>query len=216
MAKKSKNDANIIKELKKLSNEAYKAIPSSFPKAMKPNKLKDDDVTYDEIEINGVKEDRVTNLYLVRTRLNEIPECIWQLDALEFLKCEDAFSKNISNPILPSSVTNLTRLRTITLRNASFINFPVTFQNFSKLESLTRLNISDNSLNQIPIELGELKNLEWLNLKSNGLTDFPDFFVSMTKLKELKLGDNNFDDKIIDKINNLLPSVEIDWSNTTI
>jgi len=52
--------------------------------------------------------------------------------------------------------------------------------------------------------------------KQDGLTDIPDFFVSMTKLKELKLGDNNFDDKIVDKINNLLPSVEIDWSNTTI
>ncbi len=119
----------------------------------------------------------------------------------------DAFEKLSQLPLLVN----------LDIRDNSIKEVPETL---SKLSNLQYLNLSGNSLKEVPETLSKLSNLQYLNLSDNELSDIPDSFTKMTKLECLELSTNtgasNVGNPITnttqEKINKLLPNVEIQWS----
>ncbi len=142
----------------------------------------------------------------------------------------DAFEKLSQLPLLvnldirdnsikevPETLSKLSNLQYLNLSGNSLKEVPETL---SKLSNLQYLNLSGNSLNEVPETLSKLSNLQYLNLSDNELSDIPDSFTKMTKLECLELSTNtgasNVGNPITnttqEKINKLLPNVEIQWS----
>ncbi len=221
--KKNKQDAAVVKELKELSKAVVKSAPSYLADFMKPKKFTDKFAIWEERTTNGVTENRVVRLFIIETCIDEFPESIGELSQLEKLVCVGAFSMNIPPPEIPSSIVNLQNLKTFTLRGWTYNKYPRqswdnqsqnyndAFEKLSKLPLLVRLTIKDNSLDKISGTITKLSNLEYVDLSHNELSDIPDSFSKLTKLKKLVLGQNKFDNSTEEKINKLLPNVEIDW-----
>ncbi|GEM_PF-6182049 len=79
------------------------------------------------------------------------------------------------------------------------------------LKNLVNLGLIQNGLTMIPADIAKLTNLKILNLADNNLTTLPDEVSQLTALEQLVLSGNNF--SVIEKkgIQQLIPSVQIDF-----
>ncbi|KAL3812334.1 hypothetical protein ACJIZ3_013602 [Penstemon smallii] len=121
---------------------------------------------------------RINNLHVFAANISgQIPDAVGNLPFLESLM----FHKitNLTGTI-PSSITKLTRLKSLTI---SWTNISGQIPSFlSELKALTSLDLSFNNFNgQIPPELAQLRNLTGLRLDRNQLTgSIPESFGELT------------------------------------
>ncbi|MBT4594658.1 leucine-rich repeat domain-containing protein [bacterium] len=103
------------------------------------------------------------------SKLWSLPETVGNLVNLTVLNfcCED---KRGSLEFLPSTIGNLTKLRALTVRNASLRCLPDSICN---LESLELLDVENNWILELPSGLGRLKNLKKLVASLNCFKSLP-------------------------------------------
>ncbi|XVE50234.1 hypothetical protein DITRI_Ditri01bG0145600 [Diplodiscus trichospermus] len=103
------------------------------------------------------KFQKLTNLFLSKNRLKEIPESFFE--HIPYLKILDLSGNPIVN--LPNSMSNLEKLIALLLRGCDRLgNLPP----LSKLQSLKKLDLGNTSIYKTPPGLEMLVNLRFLNL----------------------------------------------------
>ena len=122
-----------------------------------------------------VKED------LVLHPINLFYPCITKLFMLKTLKLTGRLV------IIPSSIGQLTNLRTLILSNSSILEIP---KEIGKLIKLKRLIFSFNNLIRLPEEIGNLIKLTYFDCSYNNLISLPEEITQLTKLKRLYLHNN--------------------------
>ncbi len=124
--------------------------------------------------------------YILRleiSNLSEIPNCIGNLQNLEYLY----LSSNLLIG-LPESIGNLKNLEGLLLGYNSLSSLP---ESFGNLQSLEVLHLNGNRFSIFPESFGNLQNLKELLLHSNQLSSLPESFGNLRNLKELILYYNN-------------------------
>ncbi|TFF97630.1 MAG: leucine-rich repeat domain-containing protein [Promethearchaeota archaeon] len=179
-----------------------------------------------ESEYNAImwKEGKVAGLNFTCYELNEIPEPIRKLKALEILILDYIPSEELPDwlleltslkrldltfgklRILPEWIGELKSLEHLNLYHNQIEYIP---NSIGDLTSLKYLDLSENNINIIPETVGRLSLLEYLNLNKNKLKLIPDSIGKLTSLKELKL-DLNLLESIPDSIGNLKLLEELD------
>lgn len=156
---------------------------------------------------------------------NGIPNEIGNLDNLEELYLLN------NKATLPESISLLTKLQKLSLRNNNINKLPENFGSLIKLEwldladntmytlpdfqpgnNLETLLLSNNRLQELPDSIGFLVNLEELDLGSNYLTWLPDTIGALINLKKLNLNRNKLDN-LPDDISLLVNLQELDLTS---
>jgi len=88
---------------------------------------------------------------------------------------------------IPESLTKLSNLTQLDLRNNKLTEIP---ESLTKLSNLTQLDLSLNQLTEIPESLTKLSNLTQLYLSSNQLTEIPESIGKLSNLTQLYLSGN--------------------------
>lgn len=88
---------------------------------------------------------------------------------------------------LPSNISNLTQLRSLSINNNQLAQLPLAL---GKLVLLEELYVAGNQLETIPIELSQLTRLKVLNLAKNQLNKLPNTIGALSALVELDLSYN--------------------------
>lgn len=82
-----------------------------------------------------------------------------------------------------------------------------------KLKNLELLSLTNNNIETLPKEIGDLTNLNFINLKGNPIKEIPDEIKNLDPKRTGNLFrvsvDNNIDNKLIKKLKDLLPNVQI-------
>lgn len=87
----------------------------------------------------------------------------------------------------PETITNLTSLRFLNLRDNKLSVLP---ESIGKLSSLKELYLYENQLRELPDSFGNLTSLTKLRLYNNILSDLPESLINLKSLKALYLGSN--------------------------
>jgi len=132
-----------IGELKKLTKidgcTLNKALPDSFCNLIN---LKELDINFENVE-------------------KSLPENFGNLENLE------KFDPGSNLSYLPTSFGKLNNLKSLTLRNTMFTEFPLLL---SELQNIGSLDLWDNKFSDVPIELTNLKSLYLLRFDNNPLS----------------------------------------------
>lgn len=87
---------------------------------------------------------------------------------------------------LPKEITQLKKLRILTISYNKIESLPESFGNLKKLESL---QLQFNSLKSLPASFGGCINLKFLFLGRNNITEISDTFADLHNLKELYIAE---------------------------
>lgn len=85
---------------------------------------------------------------------------------------------------LPVSIVNLQGLTSISLKSNRFTTFP--FQ-ITKLLNITKLDLSNNTITSLPTSISNLKELVFFDLSSNNIKELPEEICNLKKLKSLDI-----------------------------
>lgn len=88
---------------------------------------------------------------------------------------------------IPSSIGEMTSLRTLYLGSNRLTSIPESVGNLTNLEEL---DLQNNQLTSLPNSIGNLVNLQKFNLEKNQLTSLPDSIGNLIKLQRLPLQNN--------------------------
>jgi len=164
-------------------------------------------------EIGGIMYDNndlpisqsMFTLYLTGQSLKEIPNCVGNLENLEFLRFSfnqlTSLPESIGNlqnlewlylynnelTIFPESISNITSLERIFFQNNELTSLP---ESIDKLQDLVFLRVDGNQLGSLPESFGNLKSLETLSLNDNQLSSLPESFGNLESVISLILDDN--------------------------
>ena len=129
----------------------------------------------------------LTTLIVDRNQLTSFARWITNAKSLVRLSLDS----NKIGPHLPSSFTNLTSLKILSMNNNRLQQLPIGLEPMLQLEVL-RLN--DNNITFLPSSMKHLTNLIILSIARNQLKGEFDFFsISvLSKLEELRLSGNQF------------------------
>lgn len=121
--------------------------------------------------------------------ITELPDWIGELDRLEEFRMNGDFflPPDYKLKALPTSFSNLTNLRVVTLQDQVIEALPEDIDNLSKLEIL---NIRNNLLGGLPETIGKLASLRKLDLKANEISTLPSSMGNLKQLTELNLSFN--------------------------
>lgn len=121
--------------------------------------------------------------------ITEVPVWISELKSLEELRVDGDFFLDPKYKIsaLPDQLTQLSRLRLLSLEDQVIVQLP---ESFGQLAALEELHIRGNLLSQLPSSITQLKALRVLDLKGNEIKELPTGMSGMTSLRELNLSFN--------------------------
>ncbi len=137
--------------------------------------------------------------------LKHIPEVLYEMPQLTYLRIDDAHLSEISPKItalqklsklrlanckiskMPDTLDALAQLETLSLFNNKLKHIP---QSIGKLHKLKELWLFSNQLQELPEEIGSLKSLERLHLSANQLKTLPKSIGQLVKLQELSISGN--------------------------
>ena len=92
---------------------------------------------------------------------------------------------------LPNSISRLTGLNQLSVRNCRLAGVPAWIANLAKLKLL---DLSGNGLTSLPESIAGLFGLQWLYLSDNKLTSIPGWLGNFSGLTGLYLGGNQLDE----------------------
>lgn len=115
-------------------------------------------------------------------KLKKLPESISKLTQLQSLDL-----RNNQLKTLPESLGQLTQLHSLILRDNQLTTLP---ESLGRLTQLDSLDLRDNKLTTLPESLGQLAQLRSLDLSNNQLTTLPESLSQITKLRSLNLSSN--------------------------
>jgi len=121
------------------------------------------DADANKIKQNIGKFTNLTEVYLERDNLTEIPTSLLSSDKLTTLWLPNNNIKSI-----PPSIKNLKNLQVINLTNNALEEIP---KELGDLENLNELYLSSNNLSSLPTSLSKLSKLKILVLTGNKLSD---------------------------------------------
>jgi leucine-rich repeat protein SHOC2 len=197
----SQLELKIIHELEDLTKKKFRIVKEIFPR-------RSDGFILSEGMSYEIKNNHIVALSLHKCDLKELPDSIWELNALE--KLDLGFNKLYT---LSDSIENLNSLRVLNLRINELQSIPETIKHLKSLKSLNlnknnldsfpdvlkelnslkSLRLEDNKFSFIPEFIGDFASLEVLDLSRNNLKSLPNSIVKMNSLKELKLDSNDLD-----------------------
>ncbi len=160
--------------------------------------------TYRILERALQHPDSVYRLDLSGKKLKKVPEEMRQLRNLNAL---DLGRNKLKE--LPGWMNELQYMQEFSAGRNKFTRIPNTVCQWKHLK---RLDLHRNHIEGLPACMGNLKELFSLDLWSNDLGDFPDEISGMKALRFMDLRVIQFSDKEMDRINALLPSVKIYFS----
>ncbi len=138
-----------------------------------------------------IKLDKLKYLNLSRNRIGIFPTQLGRLgNSLETLIFEANFYGKYSEKInkIPQSITTLTKLRYLSLKDQVFEELPDNFwKSFPQLETL---NLNGALLQVLPPEIENLKSLKELNLRANELGFIPPQLANLSQLESLDVASN--------------------------
>ena len=124
----------------------------------------------------------IYTLFLARKSLQEIPNCIENLNNLEQILLSDNQLKS-----LPESFGNLQNLRQLELNNNQLTTLP---ESIGILQNLANLNLGYNKLTTLPESFGNLQSLLTVSFEYNNLSSLPNDLGGLGRLQELNLNYN--------------------------
>jgi len=124
---------------------------------------------------------KCVKLTLCSEGATEIPSCVGELTALEYL--DIGFCSSLVS--LPESMGKMTALKKLRLAGCrSLVSLP---ESIGELTALEDLSLSDSSLVSLPESMGELTALKWLILALQQLVSLPESIGELTALERLFL-----------------------------
>lgn len=150
-----------------------------------------------KIEIIGSSQDK--------TALFQIPETIYNLHQLEYLRIDETNLEDVSERIgnlsnlyklrladshieeLPSSIGNLKKLKILSVFNNYLKTLP---ESLGELTELRELWAFSNQITHLPSNIGKLKKLRHLHLSTNYIQELPKEIGNLKELEELSLSGN--------------------------
>lgn len=130
-------------------------------------------------------------LSLLMLELNELPEGIGNLQALEKLKLHDICHTTVTRDslkTLPSAIGRLQNLRHLVLINNYITELPAAI---GKLSSLVEFRCQEDALKVIPESFSNLEKLRVINLHAYTLEDLPESFCKFPYLEKFTLNCNS-------------------------
>jgi len=132
--------------------------------------------------IKKCKEEFSSELDLSGLELDEIPSSVFELTSLRTLLL---YNNNLSS--IPSNIKSLNKLSSLSLNSNKFSEIPA---EVCSITSLTELWICDNLLTTIPIELKNLDKLFVFGFERNQIREIPSWIIELSNLNAL-FGDLN-------------------------
>jgi Leucine-rich repeat (LRR) protein len=149
------------------SAQSYKDDSLVVVEILKANGL----TTLDVKDVSFVGNGRITTLSLDRKGLHVLPECIGDLDALEYLYCYDNYLYE-----LPESFSKLTKLRYAYFIRNQFTQWPKIFYGMPKLELI---DIGGNHLTKIPDSISLYTTVKSLYINDNYIQQLPESIIKL-------------------------------------
>jgi Leucine-rich repeat (LRR) protein len=123
---------------------------------------------------------------------------------------------DLSGLKLPKLPNELNKLKNTTDINANEVGLTEIPSTIGDMDNLEFLLLRGNKIKSLPDTIGKLKKLNVLNLKDNQLTSLPNSITNLDEenggeLYKINLSGNNFSDSEKEKIQILLPNVEISF-----
>jgi hypothetical protein len=123
---------------------------------------------------------------------------------------------DLSGLKLPKLPNELNKLKNTTDINANEVGLTEIPSTIGDMDNLEFLLLRGNKIKSLPDTIGKLKKLNVLNLKDNQLTSLPNSITNLDEenggeLYKINLSGNNFSDSEKEKIQKLLPNVEISF-----
>jgi Leucine-rich repeat (LRR) protein len=128
-------------------------------------------------------------LKLNQCQLAELPAGIGTLSALELLEAEGFFFNGGQGKLkqLPATLSGLSRLKRLVLRDNLIELLPSAFGNLTQLEEL---DLRGNLIRELPADIGSCRKLRNVYLKANEIMRLPEGFFELRNLEELSLAMN--------------------------
>lgn len=212
-----------------LSSNQIKLLPDNFKnlKSLKYLNLAGNPLEYSIHE----ELEELLNLEFVSIQFSEkasnIEQTIMALAKLPKLKVLHIRYSNLKT--LPTSFEKLENLEQLSLRGNYQLDLASTFSSLSKIQSLHTLDLSFSRINKLPDEFGEMENLENIYLGNwewccpmidffgetpyNIIHKLPRTVSKMKKLKHLYLWTWEVTDKEKEKMQALIPNVNIEFDS---
>ena len=124
------------------------------------------------------------------SKLQALPETVWQLKQLQTLRIWNAHLTQIS-----SNIKNLTRLEVLCLRGNNITQLP---PEIFLLKQLTYLSLGENQISSIDSQINQLQQLEYIAIYNNPIQELPIIANQLPKLQILSCWDTNIDQKYLD------------------
>ena len=160
--------------------------------------------TYRSLERALKEPDLVYRLDLSGKKLKVVPEEIYLLKNLNALDLSGNKLKEI-----PARLGEFNYMQEFRASKSKLKKFPEAVCNWVNLK---RLDMSRNALDSLPSCMGNLKELMSMDLWDNDLAGFPDELSSMKALRFLDLRAIQFDEPEMERIQSLLPSTKVYFS----
>ncbi|PKL80761.1 MAG: hypothetical protein CVV25_03415 [Ignavibacteriae bacterium HGW-Ignavibacteriae-4] len=141
-----------------------------------------DGIIYDNNDLPTTLFTGIYTLFLARKSLQEIPNCIENLNNLERILLSD--NQLIS---LPESIGNLQNLRGLELNSNQLTTIP---ESIGNLQNLANLNLGYNKLTTLPESFDNLQSLLTVSFENNNLSSLPNGLEGLGRLQELNLNYN--------------------------
>ena len=180
-----------LTKLKKLDlkGNSLTGLPANFSQLQQLEYLDFEQNSLPDFPASLTKLTKLTYLNLNQNTLINLPANIGDLSNLVELRLDNIFRNHFSKKIknLPLSITKLSKLQVLTLRDNVIEELP---ENIGYLSHLQHLDLRDNLFSSLPESLCELKNLRYLNLKANELILVPTCIGQLGALEDLTLAFN--------------------------
>lgn len=153
-------------------------------------KLENGNITYEELMLTS-------SIALNSCNLQELPDCIYFLEQLKEISCNN---NNICD--IGDFITNLPCLGIIYLIQNEFEIIP---EALTQVKKAFLLDMTRNKIASIPNSITNLKSLKYLYLRDNKLKEIPEYINELVNLRQLDISKNildQFPESVI-KLNNL-------------
>lgn len=160
--------------------------------------------TFRSLESAMKDPDQVYRLDLSGKKLKEVPDGI---RAFKNLNALDLSSNKLR--VIPTWFSDIPYLQELRVSRNKLVDFPAVI---CKLKRMKRLDLSRNALTGLPKCMGGLKELVSLDLWDNDLADFPDEIEGMEALRFMDLRAIQFEQREMDRIQELLPRAKVHFS----
>lgn len=135
------------------------------------------------------------------SKLETLPETVWQLKQLQTLRIWNAHLTQIS-----SNIKNLTRLEVLCLRGNNITQLP---PEIFSLKQLTYLSLGENQISSIDSQINQLQQLGYIAIDTNPIQALPIIANQLPKLQILSCWDTNIDQKYLDNIIQQFPLLKM-------